>query len=65
MLIAEQAFFADTIVCAARGNGTIVGGGGFLRHDLFPGDFALIAAFTEQRRRNALGHNTGKAAIPL
>lgn len=43
----------DTIVYAASGRGTVVSGpNGSIRHDLAPGDFALIPAFTEHQEAN-------------
>lgn len=42
----------DTIVYAVKGYGTIVSGGGTVRHDLCPGDFALIPAFAEHQEVN-------------
>jgi len=42
----------DTIVYASSGHGSIVSEGGNKRHDLSPGDFALIPAFAEHQEVN-------------
>lgn len=43
----------DTIVYAAKGHGAIVYGvNGSKRHDLVPGDFALIPAYAEHQEVN-------------
>lgn len=43
----------DTIVYAAKGNGAIVYGvNGSKRHELVPGDFALIPAYAEHQEVN-------------
>ncbi|PSN69853.1 hypothetical protein BS50DRAFT_631823 [Corynespora cassiicola Philippines] len=43
----------DTIVYAAKGHGAIVSGAnGNRRHELAPGDFALIPAYTEHQEVN-------------
>ncbi|KAF1990398.1 RmlC-like cupin [Aulographum hederae CBS 113979] len=42
----------DTIVYAVSGHGTIVSGNGEVRHDLKPGDFALIPACAEHQEVN-------------
>ena len=42
----------DTIVYAAKGNGTVVSEGGKKRQELKPGDFALIPAYAEHQEAN-------------
>lgn len=42
----------DTIVYARSGHGTVVSEGGKKRHDLAPGDFALIPAWAEHQEVN-------------
>jgi len=42
----------DTIVYASKGHGTIVSEGGKQRHDLEPGDWALIPAYAEHQEVN-------------
>ena len=44
--------FADTIVYAAKGHGTIVSSNGEKRQELAPGDFALIPAYAEHQEVN-------------
>jgi len=47
-----EATVKDTIVYAAKGQGTVVSEGGEKRQDLTPGDFALIPGFAEHQEVN-------------
>ena len=42
----------DTVVYALKGKGSIISEGGKKRHDLQPGDFALIPAYAEHQEIN-------------